>query len=127
MNANRSIQHITFAVPALGLTAVALTFLLADARVAIAAAVGAAVATLNWLGLRWLVGRATRGSVRSRSGLMVLLSAKMLLLGLVCWGLLTRFGLEPFGFAIGLSALVGGIFLGSVFTSPERSALGEES
>ncbi|NOY90593.1 MAG: hypothetical protein GXP55_05230, partial [Deltaproteobacteria bacterium] len=70
---------------------------------------------------------ATRGSVRSRSGLMLLLSGKMLLLGLVCWGLLTRFALEPFGFAIGLSSLVGGIFLGTIFVSPARAALGEES
>jgi len=124
---NPTIHRITLAVPALGLASVVLAFLLGDARVGIAASVGAVVALANWMSLRWLVGRATQGTVRSRNGLMVLLGAKMLLLGLVCWGLLARFGLEPFGFAIGLSSLVGGIFLGSVFVSSARPALGEES
>lgn len=124
---NPTIHRITLAVPALGLSAVALTFLLGDARLGVAACVGAVVAFANWLSLRWLVARATSGSVKGRAGLMALLGAKMLLLGLVCWGLLARFGLEPLGFAVGLSSLVGGIFLGSVFVSPARPALGEES
>lgn len=122
-----AIQRITVAVPTLGLGIVALAWLLAGTTTAAAAMVGAAVATVNWIALRWFVSRALNTSDRSRAGLMVLLGAKMLVLGLVCWGLLTRFALEPFGFALGLSALVLGIFLGSVFATPARPALGEES
>ena len=86
---------------------------------------GAVVATLNWLVLRWIMQKLVHGSNKSRTGVAIAMPLKFAGLFVVCWMLLTRFAIDPIGFAIGLSALVLGVVYGALRFG-EKSALVEK-
>ena len=77
------------------------------------ALVGATVAVLNWLALRWLLARIMRGTDRKRIGVSLLLVGKMAVLMAVCWMLIAHLDVDALGFIVGISALFIGLALGS--------------
>ncbi len=99
------------ALLAVALTATALLFM--GAWSGLSAAVGGVIAVVNWYLYRWVVLRVTTGSVRKHAALMVLLAAKMVALATLVYFLITRHWVEPLGFLLGVSALVGGLLFGS--------------
>jgi hypothetical protein len=92
---------------------VGLGFVLGGTTVGAGAIVGAVVATLDALAITWLASRIVDGAGFVSRGLAsALLGAKLVVLLGVCWALLARWGVDPFGFSIGLGALV----LGMLYT-----------
>jgi hypothetical protein len=114
------LMHI--AVFAVVLTGGAL--LVGGAPVAHGAAAGGAVAVANWLALRWVALRILNGTVQQRAAVVVLMSAKLGVLGVVSWVLLVQWGLHPVGYLVGLTALVFGALTGAPAT--HRQLAGEE-
>lgn len=76
-----------------------------------AAAVGSTVSVLNWVSMRWLIGRILAADASSRAGFSLLLVAKMGALMGVLYLLMQHFALDPLGLVLGLSVL----FVGPVF------------
>jgi hypothetical protein len=106
-------DRILLATAAGGVLLVGLAFAIWGGEGAIAAAVGATVATANWAATRFL-GRASMG--KGKNPLLALMGFKTMALALVCWLAITRFHLHFLGFTVGISALVLGIVLGPMLT-----------
>ncbi|MFW6050332.1 MAG: ATP synthase subunit I [Myxococcota bacterium] len=97
-------------------------FLVGGVEPGIGALAGGAVAMANWVSLRWLGERIVGGGA-GRVAASVLLAFKLVVLGIVCWLLIGRFGAHPVGFIVGVSAFVLGTLVGS---SQGRTAAEEE-
>jgi predicted Kef-type K+ transport protein len=73
------------------------------------------VATLDAWAIAWLAKRIVAGAGFLRSGVAAgLLGVKLVVLLAVCWALLSRWGVDPVGFSVGLGALVIGMLLAGV-------------
>lgn len=114
-------DRILLATAAGGVLLVGLAFAIWGGEGAIAAAVGATVATANWAATRFL-GRASMA--KGKNPLLALMAFKTMALALICWLSITRFHLHFLGFTVGISALVLGIVLGPMLTpnSPDTTA-----
>lgn len=110
---NTLIDQITRYVAALGALAAAVTFVVGGVAPGVGATIGATLAVSNWVFLRWLTGKVARREIQARAPLMILLASKMGLLVVLCWALIVRLGVHPVGLAVGLGAMLGGVFLGS--------------
>ena len=118
------LDRITAQVAVIGGMLALIAFAIGGATMGLGALVGAGVALLNFIGLRWLLaplaGHATQLSQGGAMGLLVL---KLAATSALCWVLLGVLHLDPIGFAIGLSALVLGVTLGSShLLSPQDAA-----
>lgn len=118
MNAQLT-DRILLATAAGGMLLVGLAFALWGAEGAIAAAVGAGVATANWAATRFL-GKLAVG--KGKNPLLALMGFKTMALALVCWLCITRFHFHFLGFTVGISALVLGIVLGPMLTPSEPTS-----
>ena len=104
------------AVVALALTGLA--FVLGGVSIGLGAAAGGAVATLDAWAITWLASRIVSGAgFINRGFAAALLGAKLVVLLVVCWALLARWGVDPLGFSVGLGALV----LGMLYSGAELS------
>lgn len=92
-------------------------FLFGGASVGTGAVVGAALAAGNWWVLSWILRRGL-ASRRGAGALLFLLLLKMAVLGGVCYFLVAVAGLNVLGFAVGLTALVFGLVVGSALSPP---------
>ena len=123
-------QGIGRVLPIVGLAVGALVWAVAGADRGVAALVGGALASLNWLALRWLVQRATQGSMQSRGLFMILAVAKMGALIAIVALLIRAAGLDALGLLAGLSVLFIGPVLGAVISAtgpaPTAEAVGKE-
>jgi hypothetical protein len=111
---SRALGRITPVVLASGAIAASAALALGGRTMGVAATVGAALASMNWLAIGWILRRVLAGSARTRAALLSLLAAKMGLMGLVVYVCLGPLGLDAAGLGVGLSALVAGILLGSL-------------
>jgi hypothetical protein len=112
MNAQLT-DRILLATAAGGVLLTGLAFAIWGGQGALAAAVGATVATANWAATRFL-GKASIG--KGKNPLLALMGFKTMALALVCWLCITRFHLHFLGFTVGISALVLGVLLGPMLT-----------
>jgi len=104
------------AVAALMLTGLA--FVLGGVSIGTGAAVGGVVAALDAWAITWLASRIVSGAgFIGRGFAAALLGAKLVVLLVVCWALLARWGVDPVGFSVGLGALV----LGMLYSGAELS------
>ena len=110
-------SSITRLVPILAMAFTALAFLMGGLALALGAAIGGAVATMNWVFLRWLTVAITTGSMQKRAGVTFLLVLKFGVMIAVCWALIARWGIHPVGFAVGLGALVVAVFVGTAMSA----------
>ncbi len=101
---------------------VALAYLLGGRDAAFGAAVGGAVAVVDAWVLIWLVVRVVEGAdFMRRSFAAVLLGTKLFALLAICWAILDRVGVDPFGFSLGLGALVIGMLIGGAELSVKEA------
>lgn len=111
------IDRITLYVAIAGALLALAAFLLGGMVTGVGALVGGAVAVVNFIALRWLVGRLVSQSAEphpaSKGGMMMLLVVKLGVIGAICWFLIVEVGVDAVGFAIGLGALLLGITMGS--------------
>jgi hypothetical protein len=110
------------AVAAMGIVLTVIAFFISGETFAIGTAVGAAVAVANWMLIQWIVGRVTGGSTRSQAGFMLLLVAKMGALMALVYVVLSNEWVQPIAFALGISALFGGLLAGSVLYMATENA-----
>ena len=115
-------ERITQVVAVAGVAMVIVAYLLWGADAALGAFGGALVAMANWGVIRWVSTRVTDQHVTGRGRLFGLLGVKTAALMGVCWLLLTRVGLDPKGFMVGIGALVIGITVGPLTVSEKSSA-----
>jgi len=88
-------------------------------------AIGAVLALINWLLLRFLVGLVVSSSMRSKPLLAFMVLLKMgALMGLIAYCVASDW-VQPIPFVVGLSSLVVGLLLGSVLYIA-RTAAGSE-
>ena len=80
----------------------------------LSSAVGAVIALANWFVFAWVVSRVTGGRTRNKLGLGMTLGVKMFALMVLVSVLIGRGLVEPIGFAVGLSAIVVGLCIGSL-------------
>ncbi len=114
------IDRLTLNVALAGVVLTVLVFAIGGLSPAVGAAVGAVVAVLNFVGLRWLVMRLVHGPQKSRGSTAVMLAMKMVFILAIIWILLAKVGVHPIGFAVGFSAL----FIG--FAMAGKNVLEEE-
>ena len=110
----RSIDSIPLFIGASGALAAAITLAIAGVWSAYSAAVGAVIALANFYAFRWIADRVTRGSVRKRAGVSLLLIVKMLIVFGLITALIMFHWVDPIGLVVGLSALVVGLLSGSI-------------
>lgn len=116
-------DRMSAAVAAMAIALTAIAFFVSGLSFAIGTAAGGAVAVANWLLIQWIVGRVTGGSTRSQAGFMLLLVAKMGALMALVYLVLSRGWVQPVAFAVGISALFGGLLAGSVlYLAHEKAA-----
>lgn len=109
---------------ALALTALA--FVLGGVTVGVGAVVGGTVAVLDAFAMVWLAERMLEGAAAMRGFAAVLLGVKLVAVLAICWALMARWGVDPIGFAVGLSAIVVGVlYAGIVYASSEMQTAGE--
>lgn len=113
----RLLDRIAHIVALSGVMLVLIAGLLYGAPGALGAFVGAVVANLNWMAIRWLTTSVARQDIRRKNRLMALLGFKTVAVLGICWLLLTRLGLDAHGFVIGVSALVIGVVVGPLTLS----------
>lgn len=118
---SRLLERITKIVAITGVLLVLVSGMIYGVDGALGALVGAVVANVNWLSIRWVTKLLASGDVRTKNRLMVLLGFKSLFVLTFCWLLLTRLGLHTHGFVIGITALVLGVVIGPL-TMPESSS-----
>jgi peptidoglycan biosynthesis protein MviN/MurJ (putative lipid II flippase) len=111
-------NRVTIAIAAIGALIAGIAFLVVGGQIAVATLIGALVAVVNWLALRWLLRRVQSGETRGKAGVMVLLALKMGALMAICYVLVVRFDVHPLGFVIGLAALPAGIVVGGSRGAP---------
>ncbi len=116
----RTPRHV--AVAAVVLTVLA--FVLGGMRIGVGAAVGGSVAAIDAWVLTWLASRIVGGAgFLDRRVAAGLLGAKLVILLAVCWALLSRWGVDPLGFSVGLGALVlGMLYAGADLAMREANA-----
>ncbi len=107
-------DRMSAAVAAMGIALTAIAFFVKGQGFAAGTGVGAAVAVANWMLIQWIVGRVTGGSTRGQAAFMLLLVAKMGALMALVYVVLSRGWVQPIAFALGISALFGGLLAGSV-------------
>jgi hypothetical protein len=88
-------------------------FLVGGPVTGLGAAAGGAVAVLNFVALRFLLGRFVAAPDARKGGVMALLVMKLGVVGAICWFLIVGLGVDAVGFAVGLGALLLGIMMGS--------------
>lgn len=115
-------DRMSAAVAAMGVLLTVIAFLVSGSEFAVGTGVGAAVAVANWMLIQWIVGRVTGGSTRSQAGFMLLLVAKMGALMALVYVVLSQGWVQPIAFALGISALFGGLLAGSVLYLATESA-----
>lgn len=101
-------------VIALGVLFTLVAVFIADAHSAWSTGVGAAVAVANWYLLKWIVTRVIDGGTTSKGGFIALLFLKMGGLMGGVYALLATHTVSPLPFTLGMSALVGGLLIGSL-------------
>ncbi|MEM9192071.1 MAG: ATP synthase subunit I [Myxococcota bacterium] len=116
-----AVGKIAMYIAACGAIISGAVFLVFGAEAGVGAMVGAAVATLNALAMRWMIRKVLGGSSAARTTVMILLGFKMAILGAICYALIAIVKIDAIGFAIGLSALVFGILLGGRAAQDELS------
>jgi hypothetical protein len=107
-------DRMSAAVAAMGVALTAITFVVSGESFALGTGVGAAIAVANWMLIQWIVGRVTGGTTRGQAAFMLLLVAKMGALMALVYVVLSRGWVQPIAFAVGMSALFGGLLAGSV-------------
>lgn len=116
-------DRMSAAVAAMGVALTVIAFLVSGASFASGTAVGAAVALANWLLIQWIVGRVTSGTTRRQTAFMFLLVGKMGALIALVYVVLSQGWVQPIAFAVGISALFGGLLAGSVlYLGGEKAA-----
>ena len=75
--------------------------------------VGGAMAIANWYLLKWIVTREVEGTVTNRGGFLFLLFMKLGAFMFAVYALIAMHVVMPLPFTLGLSALVGGLLMGS--------------
>jgi len=110
-------QRTTWFILALGVLAVVVVQARMGQKPALSAAIGVAVGLANWYSLRFIVGRLLGGAMRTQARFALVLVAKMFALMAVVFVLLRSGGVDAIGFTIGITSLVGGAILGSLFHS----------
>ena len=120
MNSEYS-KRITRALVVIAAALCALCALLGGQVLALGAVVGGTVAIVNWLAFVWLVGAIVHGRVAHRTAASILLGAKLVLVLVVCWALLTRFSVHPLGFAVGASSLLLSIMFAGLVAPKSQS------
>jgi hypothetical protein len=110
-------------IAGLGAVAIAIVYSRMGLSAAKSAAVGVGLALVNWVVLRFIVGRVLGGSVRTQARFALLLVVKMAALMAAVLVLIQSGLVEPVAMTIGLSSLAGGAILGSLAhvltTTPE--------
>ena len=120
---NEAIRPISLSIALVGLILSGAVYLLGGAFSGGSAAVGAVIALGNWFVFAWVVSRVTKGRTRNRLGLGMTLGVKMTALMALVSVLISQRLVEPIGFAVGLSAIVVGLCIGSLhYLSNEDSA-----
>lgn len=120
---NEAIRPISLSIALVGLILSVAVYLLGGAFSGVSAAVGAVIALGNWFVFAWVVSRVTSRRARSKLGLGITLGVKMAALMALVSLLIGRNLVEPVGFAVGLSAIVVGLCIGSLhYLSNEDSA-----
>ena len=101
-------------VAGLGIVLSLAVMLVSGVEAAKSAAIGAALAVVNWYLLRYLVGRVVHAGPQGKAGLLLLVFLKMgALMGLIAL-LLFAGVVQPIAFTVGLSSLAGGLLFGSI-------------
>jgi hypothetical protein len=109
-----SLNYIPVFIGVSGILAAVITFAVAGVWVAYSAAVGAVIAMANFYAYQWIASHITRGSVRKRAGVSLLMITKVLIVfGLISALIIFRW-VDPIGLIVGLSALVVGLLSGSI-------------
>lgn len=121
----RRIDRVALAIAGAGVVLTVGAFAIGGTHTGVGALCGAIIATLNWLAMRWIMQRLVHGTNKSRANVAIFMPLKFAALFAVCWFLLTRGRIDPIGFAIGLSALLLGVFAGA-FRFGEKSPLLEK-
>jgi ATP synthase I chain len=115
-----SADRMTVFVAALGL-AIALGYLSVSTRAALSAGVGGVVGLLNFLALRYIVGRVVDGDMQRKAGLIGLIYLKMGgVMFAVYWVISSGF-VAPIPFTVGLSSLVVGLIVSSLIAASSTS------
>lgn len=115
-------DRMSAAVAAMGIALTTVAFFISGETFALGTATGAAVAVANWMLIQWIVGRVTGGTTQRQAGFMLLLVAKMGALMALVYVILSRGWVQPVAFALGISALFGGLLAGSVlYLANEKS------
>jgi hypothetical protein len=91
---------------------------------ALAVLLGGAIASLNFLGLVYLVGEMLnlRASGKRKGRLFLILLAKLALGGLVLWAALVRFNIAGIGVVVGIGAAILGFVAGVTKGSQSKAA-----
>lgn len=126
MDTALTFRRITAYVAAASVVLTLAAFVIGGVTAAIGAAVGGALAIVNWFAMRF-VGR--RLIVANDKGRMVwggLLGLKMLVLMIVAWGVLATGVVDPIGFSLGLGSLVLGILAGAFHVAATQTAIPQD-
>ena len=107
-----TIDRTTTYVAAFGVLLSALAFV-ASVHAGVGALVGAVIALLDWVALRFLGQRMLASQGGGRTMLSLALIAKMGLVLGVCAAVLMTRRIDPIGFLVGISALAAGVLVGS--------------
>lgn len=132
MNSRNSSHSLTGVLALLGIGITLACWGAWGAERGAAAAIGSALSVLNWVSLRFLVGRILSAESASRAGFSLLLVAKMGALMGVLFLLMQHFAVEPLGLVLGLGVLFVGPVLGALMLGGEQAgastagAAGEE-
>ena len=119
-------DHILRPTLAFAIVFAGLAFLLGGLPAFVGAIVGAAVAVANGVFFRWLLGALRSGSMQTRVALFSLFIVKFGVLATLCYALIAKWGVHPFGFAAGYGALVAGTLVGSGLASSSSPSLARE-
>ncbi len=82
--------------------------------------IGALIASLNWVGFRFLLSRLMEGATRKRAHYIIAFVLKILAVLSVVGAVIAFAPVNPFAFVAGLSSLMAGIFTGSLKHSLQR-------
>ncbi len=108
-----TIDRITLYVAGLGAMLTAGAFMV-SASVGVGALVGAAVSLADFLVIRWVAARMMAVGEKARAILSLVLVLKMSVLLGGCAAILFTGRVDPFGFMVGIGAMVLGVLFGGV-------------
>lgn len=94
---------------------------------ALGALAGGVVATLNFIGFKWLGRRMIEGPPTGQRSAAIMLAAKTGVVLAVCWFLVAILEIHAIGFAVGMSALFLGFGLGGASLAAGSGAPGEHT